>query len=199
MCQAGAVVRNEQTTPDRILAAAFTVFSSRSVAGASMALIAKEAGISRPALYQYFDDKVDIYRAMLEDVLNRSASQAISALDEAGSVRSALSGFIDNSWGGKELWSLRRHQGQDLAAAKAGPARPTVEAHYQQLITAMRRYLKPHAESKTQLDGWIDIIRYSPLGFDYDQPSRAVYRKRLAALAGTLADSIDASSAVSVA
>jgi len=47
------------------LKAALHVFSQSGFSGASMDLIAKEAGLSKPTLYQYFDSKDALFKAMM--------------------------------------------------------------------------------------------------------------------------------------
>ena len=53
-----------------ILTAAFDVFASYGFKRTSMDDIAKAAGMSRPALYQSFSNKVDIYRAIVTSFCN---------------------------------------------------------------------------------------------------------------------------------
>lgn len=53
-----------------ILTAAFDVFASYGFKRTSMDDIAKAAGMSRPALYQNFSNKVDIYRAIVTSFCN---------------------------------------------------------------------------------------------------------------------------------
>ena len=64
---------------DQIVAAALTVFGRYGYQRTSMELIAKAAGISRPALYQNFSGKDDIFRAAGE----RIAAEVISAAETA--------------------------------------------------------------------------------------------------------------------
>ncbi|WP_067798259.1 TetR/AcrR family transcriptional regulator [Actinomadura formosensis] len=65
-----------------ILTAAMTVFGRYGYRRTSMEMIAKAAGISRPALYQHFSGREDVFRAMgahmLDEVL-RSAREAAAA------------------------------------------------------------------------------------------------------------------------
>jgi AcrR family transcriptional regulator len=61
-----------------ILEAATTVFTRYGYARASMADIAAEAGLSRPALYAHFSSKEDVYRS-LADALTGAALTAAEA------------------------------------------------------------------------------------------------------------------------
>ena len=51
---------------DKILDAAFTEFSTYTYEQSSIANIIKKAGIPRGSFYQYFEDKKDLYKYILE-------------------------------------------------------------------------------------------------------------------------------------
>lgn len=55
-----------QATRVQILDAAERVFHARGVSRASLAEVAKEAGVSRGAIYWHFENKIDLFQAMLE-------------------------------------------------------------------------------------------------------------------------------------
>ncbi len=55
-----------QATRAQILDAAEQVFHARGVSHASLAEVAKAAGVSRGAIYWHFDNKIDLFQAMLE-------------------------------------------------------------------------------------------------------------------------------------
>ena len=48
--------------------------------------VAKEAGISRPALYLLFKNKTEIYRALAESIMGQALDAARAALDARGTV-----------------------------------------------------------------------------------------------------------------
>ncbi|MEM7376903.1 MAG: TetR/AcrR family transcriptional regulator [Pseudomonadota bacterium] len=58
--------QNRQAKAGRILDAALQVFADQGYDGASMDAIAREAGVSKPTLYQYFGNKQALFTAMLE-------------------------------------------------------------------------------------------------------------------------------------
>ena len=74
-----------------ILAAALKVFSQAGYAGASMAGIAAEAGITKPTLYQYFDSKERLFTAMLM----QKRDDMLMAFEQPrdGSLAAQLHGF----------------------------------------------------------------------------------------------------------
>jgi TetR/AcrR family transcriptional regulator len=68
---------------DQIITAALAVFGRYGYQRTSMDQIAKAAGISRPALYQHFGSKDDIFRASGEYIADKliSAAEAAAAAD----------------------------------------------------------------------------------------------------------------------
>ncbi|EKV02966.1 transcriptional regulator [Leptolyngbya sp. PCC 7375] len=57
-----------------ILAGAFEVFMAQGYAAASMARIAKAAGVSKPTLYSYFQDKEGLFVALVQQLLHKSSN-----------------------------------------------------------------------------------------------------------------------------
>jgi len=55
-----------QATRVQILDAAERVFHAQGVSRASLAEVAKEAGVSRGAIYWHFENKIDLFQAMLD-------------------------------------------------------------------------------------------------------------------------------------
>ena len=84
----------ENAEPDpkraRILQCAFAVVLRYGFQRTTMDDIAKEAGISRPALYLQFKNKTDIYRAIAEGNLGHALENAVRALDGEGSLEERL-------------------------------------------------------------------------------------------------------------
>ena len=73
-----ATARREQ-----ILEVALDVFATAGFHGASMNDIAEAAGVTKPVLYQHFDSKRDLYRALLNDVGARLLESIAKATAEA--------------------------------------------------------------------------------------------------------------------
>jgi TetR/AcrR family acrAB operon transcriptional repressor len=69
--------KSSNHTRDKILLAALTIFSRRGYSEASMDEIAREAGITKGALYWHFQDKQALYEAVVDLVLKRQM-EAIS-------------------------------------------------------------------------------------------------------------------------
>jgi len=77
----------------KILDAAEFVFGHFGFRGATTALIAKKASIAKPHIYYYFEDKEDLYRAILERAMNMWARD-IDSLDTATDIKTILTQYI---------------------------------------------------------------------------------------------------------
>lgn len=171
-----------------ILDAALAAFSTYGVAKTTMADIAKAAEVSRPALYQYFDDKEDILVAVLVRVMGTAADNAIAELAVPGPLESQLDGFLQR-WFGDLVAQLRTTtHGIDLVEIKTGRAKPAADRINQKVRSAVSRHLKEAGAPQL-----LDILLLSPVGLKSDTPSTAAYRRRLTALASALAASETAS------
>lgn len=77
----------------RILDGAEFVFGHFGLRGATTALIAKKAGIAKPHIYYYFEDKDDLYRAVLERAMNKWARD-IDRLDARSDLATIITEYI---------------------------------------------------------------------------------------------------------
>ena len=79
---------------EQILDVAIDVFGRAGYYGASMNDIAEAAGVTKPVLYQHFDSKSELYRALLSEVGNRMLGSIAKATAEATDGKSqTLRGF----------------------------------------------------------------------------------------------------------
>lgn len=174
----------------RILDAALAKFAAYGVARTSMADVAEGAGMSRPALYQYYANKDDIFRAMLERVLDEAADRAIAALDAPGTLSEQLDGFLQR-WHGDLTEQLSNTQhGADLVEAKTGHAKPVADAANARIRrAALDRIARELDAPRTRADvvDLVDLLLLAPGGFKYDTPTMPKMRRRLTALARTIA------------
>jgi len=77
----------------KILDAAEFVFGHFGFRGATTALIAKKASIAKPHIYYYFEDKEDLYRAVLERAMNMWARD-MDSLDMTSDIENLLVRYI---------------------------------------------------------------------------------------------------------
>lgn len=78
----------------QIIEAAMIVFARSGFHEARMDDIAEEAGLSKGALYWYFDSKDRIITAIFENLFNRELAQLQGISDEPGSSRERLLKFV---------------------------------------------------------------------------------------------------------
>jgi len=62
--------RRPADRPAEILAAALDVFAERGFQGARLEEVARRAGVSKGALYLYFETKADLFRAVVTDAIS---------------------------------------------------------------------------------------------------------------------------------
>lgn len=79
----------------QILDHAMAVFMRYGYARSTMDDIAREAGMSRPALYQFFRNKADIYRAIARGFLDASLDTIRRELDGNSPLAARLASAID--------------------------------------------------------------------------------------------------------
>jgi AcrR family transcriptional regulator len=73
--------RRKAERPGEIVAAALAVFAERGFAGARLEEVAARAGVSKGAIYLYFPNKEDLFRAVVDQTIapNVAVLQAVAA------------------------------------------------------------------------------------------------------------------------
>lgn len=90
---------SEEERLERVLDAAYVCFTRHGVRRTTMEDIAREAGLSRPVVYQYVRNKEDAFRRLAARLLDTTLSQARSAIDEPGSLTTRLTGALEAKLG----------------------------------------------------------------------------------------------------
>lgn len=80
---------------DQILDAAYACFTRHGVRRTTMDDIAREAGISRPGVYQYVRNKQDAFRRLTTRLLDASLSDARSTATARGDLAERLTGVLE--------------------------------------------------------------------------------------------------------
>lgn len=173
---------------EQIRRAAIEVFAANGYRRSSMALIAEAVGMSRPALYQYFDDREDVFRAAVGMLLEEATDAALAALDEAPDLRTALSGYLQRGIadGYERLSSLSHAQEileaqHEFAADVAADETARMRAG---LVKAIERRVDVGSERRKAA---LDLLLLAPTGLKGDRPDPSTYRKRLDGLAAAVA------------
>lgn len=96
-----------------VLDAARAVWQARGYRGTTMALIAKEAGVSKPVLYACYDDKDQVLKALLDREEARLVAAAQDALPQSldlddidGVMRAAYEAFFTAALSNPASWRV---------------------------------------------------------------------------------------------
>ena len=177
---------------DEIRRAAIPVFAAQGFRGTSMADLAQAAGVSRPALYQYFDNRADLFRAAFQVLLEDATDAALATLEADGTVAERLDRYLQRASGdgyealaatafGTELMEARHEFAADVAQGALDRARRGLRAFVNSNTTV-------EARTKAAV---IDLLILSPAGLKGDDPTPTTYRRRLTTLANAAAGLLD--------
>jgi len=73
--------RNAEASRERLLKAGVKLFAARGPDGATVAMIAREAGLNRRMLYHYFGTKEGLYRAVIRHAYGQITSVDVALID----------------------------------------------------------------------------------------------------------------------
>ena len=189
-CQDGEVAITDSSRDQRIeeiLRASIPLFATRGYRKTSMANIADAAGISRPALYQYFTDRADLFAAAYVLLLEEATDAALIALALPVPLASQLDGYLQRVSGdGYAALSATRY-GDELLEARHQFAADAAAVAVKRAHKGLREHLKTtKAEQRAQAAAF-ELITLSTVGLKQDQPTPTTYRRRLTFLAGAVA------------
>ncbi len=115
---------------ERLVNEAIIEFSDRSYTEASLSQIARRASIPKGSVYQYFEDKLDLYRWLLTDEAPRRKREFIGAAPRAGDFWTRLEAFVERG-----MAFLVEHP--RLARLSAAAATPTAVVEVRGLYKAI--------------------------------------------------------------
>ncbi len=149
--------------------------------------------MSRPALYQYFDNRADLFRAAFDAVLHDTTEAALAALAADGSVAERLDGYLQRANGDAYESLSKTPFGEELMEHSHEFAADIVDAAQRRAHRGLRAFLRQttRADAAT-LAAVTDLVTLSPIGLKTDDPSTAAYRRRLTALATAATGLLDA-------
>ena len=178
--------------------AAIAEFSAHGIKGASMARIANGAGVSRPALYQYFTNKDEIFASAFVALFETHIERALAELESDGPVADRLDGFLQRFVG--DLWEhmAASEHADEIESAKTGEVALAIGSLLGDLWRQFDIHLAALAPGRgaaavARRSGWRDLVQLASKGLRADQPTIDIYRQRLRALAQSIAADIDAS------
>ena len=177
------VATDRQARIDAICDAAIPVFATQGFRGTSMADLAAAAGMSRPALYQYFENRADLFRVAFGALLESATDAALEALAEPAGTGERLDGFLQRLSGdGYEQLAANLH-GDELMEAKHEFAQDVAAAAYERAHAGLRAFVADTGAPAATAAEVLDLLTLSPFGLQSDRPTPATYRVRLTSLA----------------
>ncbi|HQR21129.1 MAG TPA: TetR/AcrR family transcriptional regulator [Burkholderiaceae bacterium] len=138
--------RRKQARPSELVAAALELFVEKGYAGTRLEDVAAHAGVSKGTLYLYFENKEDLFKAVVrENVVARISASADELLRFDGTSAELLSRLIGSWWldyGDSKAGGLGK-----LVMAESGNfpeiarffLEEVIEPWHQLLATALRR------------------------------------------------------------
>ena len=175
-----------------VRAVAMDLFAQRGYRATSMAAIAEAAGLSRPALYQHFANREEIFRSALEEILRATNGQALAALTGPGDLAERLDGYLQRSRGDVIGPLLGSPHGEELIEARGAAAQDVADEAHRQRQDALRQVLLEITGGDQQLARrCVEQLELGSLGLKHDSPKPRTYRKRLTDLAMSTARLIE--------
>lgn len=163
-----------------------------------MANIADAVGVSRPALYQYFKNKSDIFASAFVALFDDHGELSCAELRREGTTAERLDGFLQRFDG--DLWermAASPHSEELMSAKPASTVEELAEVisrRKQGLMTFLTTAAPGRARAATdRRTGWAELLTLAPKGFKADVPTVDVFRRRLSTLANSVAADIDRS------
>ncbi|GAA2151799.1 MULTISPECIES: TetR/AcrR family transcriptional regulator [Glycomyces] len=128
-----------ETTRDAIVAAAVPVFGRYGFRKTTMDLLAQAAGVSRPAVYQYFPNKTAVFRAVVETVGAELHAAALAASATGVTTADRLFALlrVKLDFAASTVAADYRQELVREAAALAADLVAESEARYAALVTAV--------------------------------------------------------------
>lgn len=176
-----------------IRAAALDVFAKHGFRRTSMAMIAEAVGLSRPALYQYFDNREDVFRAVIADAYDAAADRALAALETRDSLAEALATYLQRAIadGYHELSTLAFRD--EILEASDTVASAEAAAGLARMHAGLRARLVATGATDDLVRQAMPLLTLAPGGLKSDEPDIATLRRRLDDLAASVAALIEGS------
>lgn len=172
----------------RIVEAATSLFSRYGFRRTSMDLVAQEAGVAKPTVYAYFDDKEALFRAVVAQVCEQLLAGAAEASRKEGPLAERVAAMLSAKF--TRYWELVRASphAQELLGSQESLGAETVQRFDKAFLELLCATLR---EGSRELDleragltvpSLAALLLRAASGADYDATSAATHRKHLAEL-----------------
>lgn len=177
----GVTIRDQRI--EEILRASIPLFAARGYRKTSMANIADAAGVSRPALYQYFTDRADLFAAAFRLLLDESTDAALEALAAPVPLADQLDGYLQRLSGDGYARLAATEFGDELLEARHQFAADAAANAMKRAHNGLRTHLKATPSDQRTRNRTFELLTLSLVGLKQDHPTPAAYRRRLTFLA----------------
>jgi TetR/AcrR family transcriptional repressor of nem operon len=86
---------SEQSSRDKILDAAETLFAKRGYAGVGLSELAEVVGLGKSSLFHHFENKAQLYAAVAARILRRIEERLVRSLAKGGDPLARLERWLD--------------------------------------------------------------------------------------------------------
>src|ERR671931_1404768 len=182
-----SVPKRRMRGPERraqLLAVARRVFGRSGFHGVSMDEVAKEAGVTKPILYDHFGSKEELYIALLDadaQVLERQVRAALTAsTGNRERIRRSFQAyfdFVDEHAAGFKLFLQETMGGDDVFRSKVQGVRDRIQGEVSDLIVRESKGVVDREDANTvaqALVGMVETVARRDPGGPKDRRRRAV-------------------------
>lgn len=160
-----------------ILAASMEICARYGFRKTSMEDIARTAGMSRPALYQYYPNKEAIFRAGVEAMFEAKVAGLRVSLSAEGDPTAVLTDAVLRDMGSMMQGVLNSPHGEEIMLASKSVAQDVIEAGSAEIIEILANFFARHgAEDPRGLAETFDVAK---IGLAEGVPSYEAYQDRL--------------------
>jgi AcrR family transcriptional regulator len=144
---------------DAVLAAAEAEFAARGFSGGSLNVIARNAGVAKGSLFQYFDDKVDLYAHLSELASQRIRAHMERRIAELDWTRGFFPAYTDLLLEWIEYFRTHEIERAVTAAVNLEPdaaarsaVRTVANRHYLEVLRPMLEQARAAGELRADAD-----------------------------------------------
>ena len=157
-----------------ILNAALRVVTDYGFKRTSMEDIAREAGVSRPAIYQWFRNKDDVFLSCLDMVIEQAFSLAETKSAEQTSPKAKVAAYLKAYMGFYHSLLIAGRHGQELLDLNNRLGAQKSTAAMERFIMALNALMQLPADAE---EG--HVLAHSAAGIKYQTPDPARFNSRL--------------------
>ena len=167
----------------QILRAAMRVVTAYGFKRASMEDIAQEAGVSRPAIYQLFRNKDDVYLSCIDMVVNDAFDVAEAAIDGVSGKKAQVTAYLTAYIGYYHNLLVAGPHGQELLDVNSRLGAGQTKDAQVRFVSELNRMMGQGADAEAG-----HILALAASGIKYQTPDAATLKARLAVLVDRFVD-----------